>query len=82
MQIILENRFHNTEVPIRVAAKKDGEEFRISRATQRRMNKALCPHGKNQCQCGSMNHATGKFDYDVVGEEYNGDIIARLVEKY
>jgi hypothetical protein len=82
MQITLVNRFHNTEVNIRVAAQKDGEEFFISRATQRRMTKALCPHGGRSCQCAPMNQAIGKYDYDVVDEKNNGDILARLVEKY
>lgn len=61
MIITLQNKFHNSEVRIRVSdEKKEGAFFIISKSQVRRINKVLC--GASDCRCGGATELYEKWD--------------------
>jgi len=75
----LTNNFHNTESTVRPVAITEGRfsgYHKVSRATMLRLRRDLC--GSPGCQCGGQFGERGGAYLQVIGEDYDRNVIVDL----
>ena len=79
MKTTLSNSFHGTTAvvsPVLIKAGRYAGYHLISRQTVLRLRRELC--GVATCVCGGQFGQRGGYQFDVVDEVGNGDIVVRL----
>lgn len=67
------NAFHNTAASFFVEPSKTDGIYSVRKETLRRLDKKLCPHGRNKaCGCAGMDRPAKTSPDFVIGETHEG----------